>query len=91
MARAAVSELVVPLRKAWNMTRFKRSPRAIKIIRNEVISHLKVKEDEEIWIDQAVNEAIWKNGIENPPRKIRLQITRHDEPDIPIEVKLVEE
>ncbi|MGY8701302.1 MAG: 50S ribosomal protein L31e [Candidatus Poseidoniales archaeon] len=91
MARAAVSELVVPLRKAWNMTRFKRSPRAIKIIRNEVIRHLKVKEDEEIWIDQAVNEAIWKNGIENPPRKIRLQITRHDEPDIPIEVKLVEE
>jgi large subunit ribosomal protein L31e len=91
MARAAVSELVVPLRKAWNITRFKRSPRAIKIIRNEVIRHLKVKEDEEIWIDQAVNEAIWKNGIENPPRKIRLEITRHDEPDIPIEVKLVEE
>ena len=91
MARAAVSELVVPLRKAWNITRFKRSPRAIKIIRNEVIRHLKVKEDEEIWIDQAVNEAIWKNGIENPPRKIRLEITRHDEQDIPIEVKLVEE
>ncbi|HIF16690.1 MAG TPA: 50S ribosomal protein L31e [Candidatus Poseidoniales archaeon] len=91
MARAAVSELVVPLRKAWNITRYKRSPRAIKIIRNEVIRHLKVKEDEEIWIDQAVNEAIWKNGIENPPRKIRLEITRHDEPDIPIEVKLVEE
>ena len=91
MARAAVSELVVPLRKAWNITRYKRSPRAIKIIRNEVIRHLKVKEDEEIWIDQAVNEAIWKNGIENPPRKIRLEITRHDEPDIPIEVKLAEE
>ena len=91
MARAAVSELIVPLRKAWNITRYKRSPRAIKIIRNEVIRHLKVKEDEEIWIDQAVNEAIWKNGIENPPRKIRLEITRHDEPDIPIEVKLVEE
>ena len=91
MARAAVSELVVPLRKAWNITRYKRSPRAIKIIRNEVIRHLKVKEDEEMWIDQAVNEAIWKNGIENPPRKIRLEITRHDEPDIPIEVKLVEE
>ena len=91
MARAAVSELIVPLRKAWNITRFKRSPRAIKIIRNEVIRHLKVKEDEEIWIDQAVNEAIWKNGIENPPRKIHLEITRHDEPDIPIEVKLVEE
>lgn len=91
MARAAVSELVVPLRNAWNITRYKRSPRAIQIIKNEVVRHLKVREDEEVWIDPSVNEAIWARGIENPPRKIRLQVTRHDEPDIPIEVKLMEE
>ena len=66
-------------------------PRAIQIIKNEVVRHLKVAEDEEVWIDPAVNEAIWSRGIENPPRKIRLQVTRHDEPDIPIEVKLMEE
>ena len=67
------------------------APRAIQIIKNEVVRHLKVAEDEEVWIDPAVNEAIWSRGIENPPRKIRLQVTRHDEPDIPIEVKLMEE
>jgi len=38
-----------------------------------------------------VNEKIWERGIENPPRKIRLTVIRHDEPDIPIEVKLFEE
>ena len=38
----------------------------------------------------AVNEKIWERD-RKPPRKIRLQITRHDEPDIPIEVKLMEE
>ncbi len=91
MARAATSELIVPLRKAWSITRYKRAPRAIQIIKNEVVRHLKVTEEEEVWIDPAVNEHIWKRGIENPPRKIRLQVTRHDEPDIPIEVKLMEE
>jgi large subunit ribosomal protein L31e len=91
MARNPVSELVVPLRNAWNITRYKRAPRAIQIIREQVIQHLKVKEEETVWIDPNVNEFIWKRGIENPPRKIRLQITRHDEPDIPIEVKLMEE
>ena len=85
------SELTVPLRKAWSITRYKRAPRAIQIIREHVIHHLKVREDEEVWIDPSVNEHIWARGIENPPRKIRLQVTRHDEPDIPIEVKLFEE
>ena len=56
MARAATSELVVPLRKAWNITRFKRAPRAIQIIRDEVIRHLKVLPEEEIYIDPSVNE-----------------------------------
>ena len=91
MARGAVSELVVPLRNACNITRYKRAPRAVQIIKNEVVKHLKVAEDEEVWIDPAVNEKIWERGIENPPRKIRLQITRPDAPDIPIEVKLMEE
>ena len=48
MPRNPVSELVVPLRNAWNITRYKRSPRAMQIIREQVIRHLKVKEDEEL-------------------------------------------
>ena len=91
MARPNESELVVPLRKAWSITRFKRAPRAMQIIKDHVIQHLKVQEDEEVWIDPSVNEHIWSRGIENPPRKVRLHVIRHDEPDIPIEVKLFEE
>jgi len=89
MVRPNESELVVPLRNAWNITRFKRAPRAMQIIREQVIRHLKVGVDEELYIDPEVNEFIWKRGIENPPRKVRLLVTRHDEPDIPIEVKLM--
>ncbi|MBL6733873.1 MAG: 50S ribosomal protein L31e [Candidatus Poseidonia sp.] len=91
MARANESELIVPLRNAWNITRFKRAPRAMQIIREQVIQHLKVKEDEELYIDPEVNEYVWKRGIENPPRKIRLMVIRHDEPDFPVEVKLMKE
>jgi large subunit ribosomal protein L31e len=90
MVSAAESELVVPLRNAWNITRYKRAPRAMQIIRDQVIRHLKVKPDEQIYIDPAVNEHIWSRGIEHPPRKVRLKVTRHDEPDFPIEVTLAE-
>jgi ribosomal protein L31E len=63
----------------------------MQIIREQVIRHLKVREDEELYIDPEVNEHIWKRGIENPPRKVRLLCIRHDEPDIPVEVKLMKE
>ena len=46
MARPNESELVVPLRKAWSITRFKRAPRAMQIIKDHVIQHLKVQENE---------------------------------------------
>ena len=91
MARGAVSELIVLLRAAWNVPRNKRASRAVSEVRNQVHRHLKVTLEETVWIDPQVNEYIWKNGIENPPRKIRLQITRHEEEDIPIEVKLLED
>ena len=50
---------------------------------------MKVKEDEEIWIDEAVNHAIWARGIQKPPRNLRRVVTREE--GFPIEVKLVEE
>ena len=76
MARPNESELIVPLRKAWNITRFKRAPRAMQIIKDHVIQHLKVTENETVYIDNSVNEYIWSRGIENPPRKVRLQVIR---------------
>ena len=90
MVRAAVSELtfLCAMRGTSPATS---APRAIQIIRNEVIRHLKVTPEEEIYIDPSVNEHIWARGIENPPRKIKLQVTRHDEPDFPIEVTLAQE
>jgi len=51
MARGAVSELIVPLRAAWNVPRNKRASRAVSEIRNQVQRHLKVTIEENVWID----------------------------------------
>ena len=82
-------EMVVPLRAAWSVPRTQRAARAMKEIRKHVSRHMKMEEDEELWIDEAVNHAIWARGIQKPPRKIRLVVTREE--GFPIEVKLVEE
>jgi large subunit ribosomal protein L31e len=33
----------------------------------------------EIIIDPSVNERIWARGIRNPPRKIRVKLSKDDE------------
>ncbi|MED6296922.1 MAG: 50S ribosomal protein L31e [Candidatus Thermoplasmatota archaeon] len=86
---AETKEMVVPLRAAWAVPRTQRAARAMKEIRKHVSRHMKIEEDEELWIDEAVNHAIWARGIQKPPRKIRLVVTREE--GFPIEVKLVEE
>ena len=34
---------------------------------------------EEVIIETEVNELIWANGIQNPPRKIRVRMSRDDD------------
>ena len=51
--------------------------------------HMKRGDDEEIWIDESGNHAIWARGIQNPPRKIRVVCTREE--GFPLEVKLLED
>ncbi len=86
---AETREMVVPLRAAWAVPRTQRAARAIKEIRKHVSRHMKMEEDEEMWIDEAVNHAICARGIQKPPRKIRITVTREE--GFPLEVKLVEE
>lgn len=68
----------IPLGKVWISPRKKHSPKALRIIRQFVIKHMKISKDS-IRITNTVNERIWKKGIEKPPRKIRVRITRSSE------------
>ena len=86
---AEIKEMTIPLRAAWNVPRTRRANRAIAEIRNHVSRHMKKREDEEIWIDEAVNHYIWSRGMQKPPRKIRIVCTREE--GFPLTVKLLEE
>ena len=66
----------VPLGRAWVVPRYRRAEKAITVLRKFVQRHMK---PESIVIDPAVNEAIWSRGITNPPRKIRVRLSKDDE------------
>ena len=72
---AEVKEITIPLRAAWKVPRTSRAKRMAEV-KIHVSRHMKRGEDEEIWIDESVNHAIWARGIQNPPRKIRVVCTR---------------
>ena len=67
---------MVPLRRAFEAPRYRRTKVAIRLIREFTTRHMKAKE---VKIDADVNELLWKQGIGNPPRRIRLEMERDDE------------
>jgi len=79
--------IVIPLRKTKQAPRSKRSVRAIKEIRENIMRHMKVESDN-VWIDASLNEKVWANGIRNPPNKVTVKAVKFD--DGLVEVSLVE-
>jgi len=50
---AEVKEMTIPLRAAWNVPRTRRANRAITEVRRHVARHMKMDDDEDLWIDEA--------------------------------------
>jgi large subunit ribosomal protein L31e len=88
MAEEEEHIFIIPLRVTKTVPRTKRSPRAIKAIKDYIVKHMRV-EEEDVWVDPEVNEAIWKRGIQNPPRKLRVKALKLEEGEV--EVSLPEE
>ena len=51
----------IPLRDVKRVPRTKRSPKAMKYIREFIQKHMKA---EDVIIDQAINEKVWERGRE---------------------------
>lgn len=65
---------VVPLAKDYKKApNWNRTKRAIKTLRAFINRHMK---PEALYVSQEVNERLWENGIKNPPRKIRVRVTK---------------
>ncbi len=74
----------IPLRAVKKAPRWKRSNRAITLIREFLVRHTK---SEYIVLDSALNEKVWARGSQKPPSKIRVKVT--EEEDV-IKAELVE-
>lgn len=75
----------IPLRDVKRVPRTKRSPKAMRYIREFIQKHMKT---EDVIIDKSVNEKVWERGREKIPSKIKVRAV---EEDGTVEVTLVEE
>lgn len=69
-------EYVVPLTRAWITARHQRSSRAVRLLREFAVKHMK---SEDVKIDTDLSERIWERGITKPPRKIRVRMTKDED------------
>jgi len=82
----------IPLRRAWVAPRKHRTPRAVRLIKRFIQRHMKLEskleeeEEEEgkLIISNEVNEAVWRRGIEKPPRKIRVRAVKDKEGNVTV-------
>ena len=66
----------IPLRKEWRKSpRYRRAKKAVTAVKGFLIKHMK---SEDIRLGKHLNETIWKNGIKNPPCKIKLNVLKDD-------------
>ena len=66
----------VPLKEAWNAQRYRRSEKAMMVLKAFAVRHMKA---ETVKVDGAVNESIWARGIKTPPTRIRVKMTKDAE------------
>lgn len=67
----------VPLGDAFVKPRNKRTPRAIKLLREFAARHMKT-DAENVLISNMVNAFVWMRGIQKPPRKIKVKMLAKD-------------
>lgn len=87
--------MTIPLRKRWGGPRQERAPHAIKTIKRYVSKHLKdpdkdgedrTVEWETVWIDTAINRAIWARGRQAIPHFIKVKAILFEDGEIRVEL-----
>ncbi|MHA2182203.1 MAG: 50S ribosomal protein L31e [Promethearchaeota archaeon] len=65
---------IIPLAKARKGPRNKWAKKSIRYLREFLTRHFK---PESLVISQEVNERIWERGIQKPPRKLKVRVTKN--------------
>jgi len=72
-------EYVIPLReKCRPVPRYKKTPKAIKSIKEFLVRHMKIRDRDlkKIKIDSYLNEQIWMRGIKKPMHKVKVKVVK---------------
>jgi len=69
----------VNFRKAWITPRGKRTPRAVRMLRDFVKRHMKT---EDVIISNEINERLWSRSIKKPPRRLRVRVVKDKEGNV---------
>jgi large subunit ribosomal protein L31e len=66
---------IIPLKDAYEKPRTRRAYYTVKIIREFAKRHMKA---DQVKISKGVNETIMRDGIQKPPRKIKVKIIKEN-------------
>jgi large subunit ribosomal protein L31e len=75
-------EYTIPLReKIRRAVRYKKTPKAIKSIKEFIAKHMKVENRDlnKVKLSTYLNQFMWARGIKNPPTKIKVKATKKGE------------
>jgi large subunit ribosomal protein L31e len=64
------------LRRIWTAPREKRTPRAVRYVRQYAAQRMKT---DNVSLSEETNSLLWKRGISKPPRKIRIRVVKDKE------------
>jgi len=64
------------LRRIWSAPREKRTPRAVRYVRQYADNRMKT---DNVSLSEETNSLLWNRGISKPPRKIRIRVVKDKE------------
>ncbi len=64
------------LRRIWTAPREKRTPRAVRYVRQYAANRMKT---DNVSLSEETNNLLWNRGISKPPRKIRIRVVKDKE------------
>jgi len=67
----------VPLGKAYDVSRNKRAPRAVKLLKEFISRHMKAQMDL-VFLSNSLNSLVWGRSIQKPPRRIKIRVIKSD-------------
>lgn len=66
----------IPLREAYLKPKTKRAKIATRIIKEFLAKHMKC---ENIKMGSSINHSVWARGIQKPPRRVRIHVTKEND------------